>query len=496
VVGRAFRTKQAAISKQQSVISDNESYLQKPENIWLLATQEPLSTFSIDVDTASYSNIRRFLANGQLPPPDAVRIEELLNYFTYDYPQPEGRQPFSVTTEIASCPWDSTHKLLRIGIKGREISDEERPRLSLVFLIDVSGSMDQPNKLPLVISGMKLLLQKLRPDDRVAIVTYAGESKLALKSTPVAEKDLIMSIIDSLRAGGSTNGEGGIRTAYRVARDNFIDNGANRVILCTDGDFNVGNTGEESLAAMVQRQAKSGVFLNVYGFGMGNYKDSRLVQLADQGNGVYGYLDSYAEAQKIFSKQITGTLITIAKDVKIQMDFNPAKVGAYRLIGYEKRLLNKEDFKDDKKDAGEIGSGHTVTALYEIVPPGVAVSDRVDASKYTKQSETAKPALSAAANSEELGTVRLRYKLPKEDSSTPFNVAVSDRNLDYRKASVDFKLAAACAAFGMTLKDSPDRGDADLALALQLAKMGKGEDKDNYRAEFIRLIETAKELKQ
>ena len=472
----------------------NEFYLQKQENTWLLAAQEPLSTFSIDVDTASYSNVRRFLANGQLPPPDAVRIEELLNYFTYDYPQPDGKEPFSVTTELAGCPWDANHQLLRIGIKGKEISDKERPRLSLVFLIDVSGSMESDNKLPLVISGLNLLLKKLRPDDRVAIVTYAGNERLALPSTPVREREKIEAVINSLTAAGSTNGEGGIKKAYQVARENFIEKGANRVILCTDGDFNVGNTGEESLAAMVQRQAKSGVFLNVYGFGMGNYKDSRLVQLADQGNGVYGYIDSYAEAQKIFSKQILGTLITIAKDVKIQVDFNPAKVGAYRLIGYEKRMLAKEDFKDDKKDAGEIGSGHTVTALYEVVPPGAAISGRVDPSKYTKTPELAKPALSDAANSEELATVRLRYKLPKENESKPFNVTVSDRELDYKKASVDFKLAAAVAAFGMTLKDSPERGDADLALALQLAKMGKGEDKDNYRAEFIRLVETAKEL--
>jgi Ca-activated chloride channel family protein len=446
------------------------------------------------VDTASYSNIRRVLSQGQLPPADAVRIEELLNYFTYNYPPDEGT--FAVTTEVATCPWDEQHRLLRIGIKGKDIPASERPQLSLVFLIDVSGSMGDANKLPLVISGMKLLVQKLRPDDRVAIVTYAGESRLALASTPVSEKETILGAIEALRAGGSTNGEGGIKKAYQVARDNFIKEGANRVILCTDGDFNVGNTGEESLAAMVQRQARSGVFLNVYGFGMGNYKDSRLVQLADRGNGIYGYIDSYAEAQKIFSKQTLGTLVTIAKDVKIQVDFNPAKVGAYRLVGYEKRLLNKEDFKDDKKDAGEIGSGHSVTALYEIAPPGAAIGNRVEPSKYTKAVKAVKEIFSGDADSNELGTVRIRYKQPQENESTQFNVAVSDRVLDYRKASVDFKFAAAVAAFGMTLKDSLDRGDADLSLALQLAKMGKGEDPDNYRAEFIRLIETAKELKR
>ncbi|MDR1146957.1 MAG: von Willebrand factor type A domain-containing protein [Verrucomicrobiales bacterium] len=477
--------------EETPTVSGNETYLQVAENPWHTAAQEPLSTFSIDVDTASYSNLRRFLSRGQLPPADAVRLEELLNYFTYNYPPPADDHPFSVSAELARCPWNPGHQLLRIGIQGQTLADRQRPAVSLVFLVDVSGSMSDDNKLPLVIKGLKLLVGKLRPTDRVAIVTYAGESRLALPSTPAADRETILSAIDGLRAAGSTNGEGGIRQAYQVARDNFIANGQNRVILCTDGDFNVGDTGEESLSAMVQRQAKSGVFLNIYGFGMGNYKDRRLVQLADHGNGVYGYIDSYPEAQKIFSKQLLGTLVTIAKDVKIQMDFNPARVGSYRLLGYEKRALANADFKDDRKDAGEIGSGHTVTALYELIPAGAdADAQRVEPSKYLKAVETVKTLLTGSA---ELGTIRLRYKLPQADTSTPFDVTVSDRAGDWQTASVDFKFAAAIALFADALKNPPAAGD--LSLALQLARDGKGADTDGYRAEFIRLIETARELK-
>ncbi len=385
---------------------NTETYDKIEDNAFLDVTQNPLSTFSIDVDTGSYANVRRFLRAGQLPPAGAVRIEEMLNYFEYDYPPaPEGK-PFSVSVDVVGAPWNAKHQLARIGLKGREIDPANRPPCNLVFLLDVSGSMNQPNKLPLVKQAMKILLEQLGEKDRVAIVTYAGASGLALPSTPADRKRDIREAIDELRPGGSTNGAAGVQLAYDIAKANFIPGGANRVILATDGDFNIGVTSRDELLRLIEEKAKSNVFLTVLGFGMGNLKDATLEQLADKGNGTYGYIDDEREAKRLFARHATGSLVTIAKDVKIQVEFNPARVGAYRLIGYENRALRAEDFNDDKKDAGEIGSGHTVTALYELVPPGEAMGlPKVDELKYQQAAKAA-----PAAKSDEIMTVKLRYK--------------------------------------------------------------------------------------
>ena len=381
-----FAPKSAALAPSESALQfdvedvdfNTESYDHIVENPFLSAKQNPLSTFSIDVDTASYSNMRRFLNEGELPPPGAVRIEELVNYFNYDYPQPDGDVPFSVNVEVAGCPWNTDHRLARIGLKGREIQVEQRPSSNLVFLLDVSGSMGNANKLPLVKSGMKLLLDQLDEHDRVAIVVYAGSSGLVLDSTTADQKPIILSSLDRLEAGGSTNGGEGIQLAYAVAVDHYLEGGVNRVILCTDGDFNVGTTNQSQLIRLIEEKAQTGVYLSVLGFGMGNYKDSTMEKLADKGNGNYAYIDTMREAHKVLVEEMSGTLITIAKDVKIQIDFNPAQVAGYRLIGYENRMLRAEDFKNDAKDAGEIGAGHTVTALYEIVPAGYPVPESDD----------------------------------------------------------------------------------------------------------------------
>lgn len=365
---------------------NTEQYDRIYENPFLKVDKNPLSTFSIDVDTASYANIRRYLNNNSRPPKDSVRIEEMINYFSYDYPAPKGDDPFSVNVEIGSCPWKGKHRLVRIGLKGKEIPANQRPSSNIVFLLDVSGSMMYGNKLPLLKKGLKLMVQNLHENDRVAIVVYAGASGLVLPSTSCEKKNTILEALDKLRAGGSTNGGAGIQLAYKVAIENFIPGGTNRVILATDGDFNVGTTGRGDLIRLIQEKAKSKVFLTILGFGMGNYKDATLEQIANKGNGNYAYIDSLKEARKVLVQQIGGTLVTIAKDVKIQIEFNPTKVNAYRLIGYENRLLRNEDFNDDTKDAGEIGAGHTVTALYEIVPAGVNIqTPSVDPLKYQKK---------------------------------------------------------------------------------------------------------------
>ncbi|GMV64457.1 MAG: hypothetical protein AMXMBFR75_02640 [Candidatus Hinthialibacteria bacterium] len=454
---------------------------------------EPLSTFSIDVDTASYSNVRRFLDQGDLPPGDAVRIEELLNYFPYDYTPPAGDEPFAVHIEWADCPWASGHRLARIALKGREIPEAQRPTANLVFLIDVSGSMDQENKLPLVKSGLQLLLGQLKETDRVAIVTYAGNSGLALPSTACSDKATIRAAIEKLESGGSTHGAAGIQLAYKTALDNFIKGGINRVILATDGDFNVGVTSSEELESLITEKAKSGVFLSVLGFGMGNYKDATLETLADKGNGNYAYIDNLREARKVLVEQIAGTLITIAKDVKIQVEFNPGVVGAYRLIGYENRIMAAQDFNDDRKDAGEIGAGHTLTALYEVVPVGVAVNVAgVDPLKY-QANPTPRPL--ETVQSRESFNLKLRYKLPAEDNSHLLEIPAIDSNGGWESTSVDFRFAASVAAFGMVLRNSPFRGGATFDMALNLAQQGKGQDKEGYRSEFIQLIGLAKDLK-
>ena len=471
---------------------NTEAYDEIVDNPFLAAKQNPLSTFSIDVDTASYSNVRRFLQQGQLPPPGAVRIEELVNYFGYDYPQPEGDVPFSVNVEVAGCPWKPEHRLVRIGLKGREVNLENRSPANLVFLLDVSGSMQSGNKLPLVKSAMKLLVDRLGESDRVAIVVYAGASGLALPSTGADDKITILTALDQLEAGGSTNGGEGIRLAYAVATDNMIPGGINRVILCTDGDFNVGTTNESELTRLIEEKAKSGVFLSVLGFGAGNLKDSTMEKLADRGNGNYAYIDTIGEARKTLVEEMSGTLITIAKDVKIQVDFNPAHVAGYRLIGYENRMLRAEDFKDDTKDAGEIGAGHTVTALYEIVPPGQLVPGTdVDPSKYQKPGE-----LSDEAAGDELLTVRLRYKDPDGQESKPLEVPVVAEEKPFAAASQDFQFAAAVAAFGMVLRDSKHRGDANLGSVLEIAESSLGDDPSGYRAEFLQLAMMARDLKR
>jgi Ca-activated chloride channel family protein len=475
---------------------NTEAYDRIVDNSFVRVDKEPLSTFSIDVDTASYANVRRFLTQNTLPPKDAVRIEEMVNYFPYFYAPPSGDDPFSVNVEIARCPWNADHRLARIGLKGKDIKFEKRPATNLVFLLDVSGSMNSPDKLPLLKTAMRLLVDQLGENDRVAIVVYAGAEGLALPSTSCQRRQEILSALDSLNASGSTNGGAGINLAYEIAVKNFIPGGTNRVILCTDGDFNVGVTNQGELTRLIEEKAKSKVFLSVFGFGQGNLKDSTMEKLADLGNGNYAYIDTLQEAKKVLVEQMSGTLITIAKDVKIQVDFNPTKVAAYRLIGYENRVLAAKDFNDDKKDAGEIGAGHTVTALYELIPPGKALDvPQVDASKYTKTTEVpvapdTKPA------SDETMTVKLRFKAPEGDVSKKIERGVIDDDRDYAKASDDFKFAAAVAAFGMVLRDSPHKGTATLGGVRELANEGKGPDLSGYRSEFLDLVRKAESLKQ
>jgi Ca-activated chloride channel family protein len=472
---------------------NSELYEGLKENDFVVASAEPLSTFSIDVDTASYSNIRRFVSQGQLPPADAVRIEEMVNYFRYDYPRPEGDVPFAVDVEVSACPWKPEHRLARIGLAGREIDRESRPPSNLVFLVDVSGSMSDFNKLPLVKTALRMLVEQLDARDRIAIVVYAGDSRVALPPTPADRREEILTTVESLQSGGSTHGSAGIREAYRLASQNFVTGGVNRVILCTDGDFNVGTTNQEELTELIQQQAKTGVFLSVLGFGMGNYKDATLEKLADEGNGSYAYLDNTSEARKTFVEQMTGTLITIAKDVKIQVDFNPGKVAAYRLVGYENRMLANEDFKNDAKDAGDIGAGHTVTALYEIVPAGQPLPDAdVEPSKYVRTDAPAQEA--ALVESDELLTVRLRYKLPDSDKSEPLILAVIDDGKDLNEASSDFRFAAAVAALGMRLQRSQRQGENDFDLILDLAQPGLEHDPLGYRQEFVTMTEEIRKL--
>ena len=469
---------------------NTEAYDRIEDNQFLQATQNPLSTFSIDVDTASYAVVRRFLQGGTLPPKDAVRIEEMLNYFSYNYPVPSEEGPFSASVEVAQAPWALEHRLVRIGLKGQELGMEQRPSSNLVFLLDVSGSMQPANKLPLLKDAMRLLVDRLGENDRVAIVVYAGASGLVLPSTSSDQKGEILAALENLRAGGSTNGGSGIRLAYQTAVSNFIAGGVNRVILATDGDFNVGTTNQGDLTRLIEDNAKSGVFLTVLGFGMGNYKDSTLEKLADMGNGNYAYIDTINEARKVLVDEINSTLVTIAKDVKIQIEFNPLQVSAYRLIGYENRLLRKEDFNDDTKDAGEIGAGHTVTALYEIVPAGKGLQiPGVDPLKYQTPMGT-----TDVAQSGELLTLKLRYKQPDGETSRLLEFPVRDGDKAYSQASQDFKFAAAVASFGMILRQSPYQGNGTLASVLELAQEGKGSDPHGYREEFLELVKQARAL--
>lgn len=492
VAPQATKPTAGFVVNQSRADSNTEEYGRITENDFLEAVNNPLSTFSIDVDTASYSNVRRFINQGQLPPADAVRIEELINYFKYKYPEPDGDEPFSISAELAACPWEPAHKLVHIGLQAKRVSLANAPANNLVFLIDTSGSMDEPDKLPLLKSALKLLTDQLREQDRVAIVVYAGSAGLVLPATSGSDKKAILSAIDELEAGGSTAGGAGINLAYEVARRNFIPSANNRVILATDGDFNVGVSSDGELLSLIERERESGVFLTVLGFGTGNIKDSKMELLADKGNGNYAYVDTIREARKVLVSEVGGTLNTIAKDVKVQVEFNPANVQAYRLIGYENRLMRAEEFNDDKRDAGELGAGRSVTALYEIIPVGVqAKLPAVDPLRY--QSRDAKP--EAFAN-DELMTVKLRYKAPKDSASAMVARSVMDEDTGAASASEDTLFAAAVAEFGMLLRDSRLKGHSSFENCLALARESRGDDPEGYRAEFIGLIEKSADLKR
>ncbi len=472
------------------VTFNTESYERKTDNPFRAALLHPLSTFSIDVDTASYSNVRRFLAQGNLPPLDAVRIEEMINYFDYDYPAPQGDHPFSIDIEATGCPWAPQHRLVRVGLKGDELAGQNRPPANLVFLLDVSGSMDHPKKLPLVKRSLKMLVNHLNPSDTVAMVVYAGAAGLALPPTSVASKEVILDAIESLDAGGSTAGGAGLRLAYKIARANYLQDGINRVILATDGDFNVGVSSTGAMIRLIEQEARSGVFFTVLGFGMGNLKDDKLEKIADKGNGHYAYIDSLLEARKVLVEELGATLVTIAKDVKIQVEFNPALVQSYRLIGYENRLLRSEDFNDDTKDAGEIGAGHTVTVLYEIVPTTSGISlPAEDELKYQRPS-----LLTDAALQGELLTVKIRYKDPDGNTSRLLEIGVIDGGGDMASASTDTRFAAAVACLGMVLRDAPDRGTASMDEAERLALAALGDDLRGHRANFLEMIRMARSL--
>ncbi|MEO8089609.1 MAG: VWA domain-containing protein, partial [Gemmatimonadales bacterium] len=465
-----------------------EAYALIEENRFLAAYSNPLSTFSIDVDAASYTNVRRFLNSGSLPPADAVRLEELVNYFPYNYPDRTGEHPFAVTTETGPCPWAPEHRLVRIGLQSKRLATRDLPPSNLVFLLDVSGSMQSPDKLPLVKQAFRALVQELRPEDRVAIVVYAGAAGLVLPSTSGADKATILEAIERLEAGGSTAGGAGLRLAYDVAKQNYLPEGNNRLILATDGDFNVGVSSDAEMIRLVETRREEGTFLTVLGFGSGNLKDTKMEQMADKGNGHYAYIDTFREAQKVFVQEFGGTLFTVAKDVKIQVEFNPARVQAYRLLGYENRLLAKEDFADDKKDAGEMGAGHSVTALYEVVPVGATPVALADDS-LTYQHVSLRP---SASKSSELLTVRLRYKDPKGSTSRLLSTAVTDRRGG--AASEDMRFASAVAGFAMLLRNSDHKGAVSFDQVLTLARSARGDDPLGYRGEFIGLVEAARTL--
>ncbi len=468
---------------------NTEQYERIFENPFLEAVKTPLSTFSIDVDTASYANVRRFLKNGRLPYKGAVRIEEMINYFSYDYKQPTGKHPFSFTTEISSCPWNKKNKLLMIGIQGKKIPIEKLKPSNLVFLIDVSGSMRSYNKLPLLKKSFRLLINKLRARDRIAIVVYAGAAGLVLPPTSGENKGKILAALDQLSSGGFTAGGAGIKLAYQVAKNNFIQGGNNRIILATDGDFNVGTSSDSALVRMIEKYRNKGVYLTILGFGMGNYKDGKMEILSNKGNGNYAYIDSLFEAKKVLVREMGGTLFAIAKDVKIQIEFNPVKVKSYRLIGYENRILKTRDFADDKKDAGELGSGHTVTALYEIIPS----DGKRSAGNLRYQTTRIRD---NAAGRGEIMLLKFRYKKPNKSKSILVKKAIQDTNISLSKTSTSFRFAAAVAQWGLLLRDSKYKAGASFNNVLRLAKDAKGADRFGYRAEFIRLVELSKSMKR
>ncbi|MCB8998709.1 MAG: von Willebrand factor type A domain-containing protein [Bacteroidales bacterium] len=469
---------------------NTEGYSAIHENGYKDVLTAPLSTFSIDVDKASYANVRRYINMGQLPPVDAVRIEELINYFNYDYPEARGEHPFSVSTELSVCPWNTSHQLLHVGLKGKSVDKTELPASNLVFLLDVSGSMSDPNKLPLLKNAFQLLVKELRPQDKVAIVVYAGAAGIVLNSTSGNHKETILSALDKLQAGGSTAGGEGLLLAYKTASENFISGGNNRIILATDGDFNIGVSSNAEMERLIEKERDKGIFITVLGFGMGNYKDDKMEIIADKGNGNYAYIDNLQEARKVLVSEFGGTLFTIAKDVKFQLEFNPRRVKAYRLIGYENRMLNAEDFNNDKKDAGEMGSGHTVTALYEIVPAGSDEHfNKIDPLKYQEN-----PAKVCSSESDELLTIKLRYKKPDGNSSILYEKPVRGEVLDISNTSDNFRFSAAVAEFGLVLRNSEFKAGATMEQLIRLAQGSRGKDEEGYRGEFIKLANTAKEL--
>lgn len=472
----------------------NEEYSQFAENKFKMAREEPLSTFSVDVDAASYSNMRRFINRGELPYKDAVRIEELINYFSYDYAEPTGEDPVRIATEVGSCPWNSQNRLVKVGLKAKSLASDNLPASNFVFLIDVSGSMSGPTRLDLVKSSLKLLVNNLRKKDRVAIVVYASSTGEVLPSTSGENKQKIKEALNNLSAGGSTAGGAGIQLAYKIAKQNFIKGGNNRIILCTDGDFNVGVSSNEGLQRLIENERKTGVFLSILGYGMGNYKDSKMQTLAQAGNGNHAYIDNLQEANKVLVNEFGATMYTVAKDVKLQIEFNPNRVQAYRLVGYETRMLNKEDFNDDTKDAGEMGAGHTVTAFYEVVPVGVKMNmqGNIDPLKY--QTEAKNPIQKRLGESmhPDLLNVKLRYKQPNGTTSKKIEVPLIDSNTN--EVSDDFRFAAAVAMFGQVMKGSEYKGEGTFDKAIELAQSGYGNDSQGYRREFVRLMETAKGL--
>ena len=471
---------------ENQVAENTESYASLEENAFESPKTNPLSTFSIDVDNASYTNIRRFINNGQDVPKDAVRVEEMMNFFKYSYPQPENEHPFSINTEYSKSPWNTNHKLLKIGLQGKNVPMDNLPYSNLVFLVDVSGSMVDDNKLPLLKESMSILVKQLRKKDKVSIVVYAGSAGVVLEPTAGDEEDEIMEAFDQLNAGGSTAGGEGIELAYKLAKQNFIENGNNRVIIATDGDFNVGTSSDDDMIKLIEEKRKSGIFLTVLGFGMGNYKDSKMEILADKGNGNYAYIDNIQEANRFLGKEFKGSMFAIAKDVKIQIEFNPKHVQAYRLIGYENRKLKAEDFKNDAIDAGELGSGHSVTALYEIIPTG-AESDYLPSDlKYTKVKS------SETDYSDELATIKFRYKKPNGEKSIEMVNTIENKSVALANSSSDFKFGAAVAWFGLKLRDSKLIANASQSDIKRLAKFGLSNDEDGYKSEFIRMVSSSK----
>ncbi len=475
----------------------NESYPGLVENAFTLPQTAPLSTFGADVDVTAYANVRRFLNMGHQPPAGAVRTEEMINYFNYDYPAPKGNQPVAFTTELGDCPWNSKHKLLHIGLQAKQFEADKLPPSNLVFLIDVSGSMNSPDKLPLLKEGYRLMVEQLRPQDKISIVVYAGAAGTVLEPTSGDNKQIILEAIDNLRAGGSTAGAAGLKLAYQLAESNFIKDGNNRIILATDGDFNVGTTDNETLEEYVDKKRATGIFLSVIGFGTGNFKDARMQALAENGNGNAAYIDNLLEARKVLVEEFGGTLFTVAKDVKLQVEFNPARVGSYRLLGYESRLLAPEDFNDDTKDAGDMGSGHTVTALYELIPTGVKSSflPSIEALNYQNSNFTS--AIQSPVNpSTDWATVRMKYKHPdKSMSQDKVEVRVAGSSSAFAKTSNNFRWSAAVAGWSLMLKSSaylPD--DYTYAQLIPLAESARLPDDRGYRAECIRLMEAARDL--